>query len=223
LIREKWKRPVAMSWKRKKEKNGERGYHHGNLREALIDAALALIVKKGPDGFTFAEAAREAGVSAAAPYRHFRDRDELVVEVARRGFERFEKALKKAWNKGRPDALSALKAVGGAYLKFARDDTALYSAMFESGIAPDADRKLKLAADAAFEVLRKASETVCEIIEESRRPPSMMVALHIWAQAHGVASLFARGDAARRSLPMQPEELLEAGILIYLDGLGIKR
>lgn len=212
-----------MSWKRQKEKNGERGYHHGNLREALIDAALALIIKKGPDGFTFAEAAREAGVSAAAPYRHFRDRDELVVEVARRGFERFTKALKNAWNRGKPDPLSALKAVGTAYLKFAREDTALYSAMFESGIAPDADRELKKAADAAFEVLRKGAEAVCETIEEEKRPPAMMVALHIWAQAHGVASLFARGDAARRSLPMQPEELLEAGILIYLDGLGIKR
>jgi AcrR family transcriptional regulator len=212
-----------MSWKRQREKRRERGYHHGNLREALIDAALALIVKKGPDGFTFAEAAREAGVSPAAPYRHFRDRDELVVEVARRGFDRFTKVLDKAWNKGHPDALSALTAIGSAYLNFANTDTALFSAMFESGISPDAERELKLAADGAFEVLRKAADAVCATIDESNRPPSMMVALHIWSQAHGVASLFARGDAARRSLPMKPEDLLEAGILIYLDGFGINR
>ncbi len=212
-----------MSWKRHKENRGERGYHHGNLREALIDAALALIAKKGPDGFTFAEAAREAGVSPAAPYRHFRDRDELVVEVARRGFNRFAKLLNKAWNKGRPDALSALNAVGSAYLKFASSDAALYNAMFESGVAPDSERELKRAADGAFEIIRKAADLVCESIEENKRPPSLMVALHLWSQAHGVASLFARGDAARRSLPMQPEDLLEAGILIYLDGLGIER
>ncbi len=212
-----------MSWKRRKNNDGERGYHHGNLREALIDAALALIVKKGASGFTFAEAAREAGVSAAAPYRHFRDRDELVVEVARRGFERFTKILKKARKNGKPDALSALQAIGTAYLKFAKNDAALFGAMFESGIAADADRDLEKAADAAFEVLRVASEEVCELIDEEKRPPSMMVALHIWSQAHGVASLFARGDAARRPLPMSAKDLLEAGILIYLDGLGIRR
>ena len=68
-----------MSWKER-----GRGYHHGNLREALIQAALDLIAEKGPTGFTFAEAARSAGVSPAAPYRHFRDRDELLSDVARR-------------------------------------------------------------------------------------------------------------------------------------------
>ena len=73
-----------------------RGYHHGNLREALINAALDLIAQKGPSGFTFAEAARQAGVSPAAPYRHFRDRDELVADVALRGFARFEAALSRA-------------------------------------------------------------------------------------------------------------------------------
>ena len=65
-----------MSWKHR----GPRGYHHGNLKEALIRAALELIAKKGPAGFTFAEAARFAGVSPAAPYRHFRDRDELLAD-----------------------------------------------------------------------------------------------------------------------------------------------
>ena len=66
-----------MSWSRQ---DGPRGYHHGNLKEALIRAALELIAKKGPAGFTFAEAARFAGVSPAAPYRHFRDRDELLAD-----------------------------------------------------------------------------------------------------------------------------------------------
>ena len=67
-----------MSWSRQGGRSGPRGYHHGNLKEALIDAALELIAQKGPAGFTFAEAARWAGVSPAAPYRHFRDRDELM-------------------------------------------------------------------------------------------------------------------------------------------------
>jgi AcrR family transcriptional regulator len=77
-----------MSWQQD-GRGGRRGYHHGNLREALIHAALQLISQKGPAGFTFAEAARQAGVGPAAPYRHFRDRDALMADVARRGFERF--------------------------------------------------------------------------------------------------------------------------------------
>ena len=85
-----------MSWSKDREGTGRRGYHHGNLREALIRAALSLIAEKGPSGFTFAEAARSAGVSPAAPYRHFRDRDELMADVARRGFELFETGLSKA-------------------------------------------------------------------------------------------------------------------------------
>jgi hypothetical protein len=80
---------INMSWSKDERGGGPRGYHHGNLKEALLRAALELIAQKGPAGFTFAEAARWAGVSPAAPYRHFRDRDELLANVALRGFERF--------------------------------------------------------------------------------------------------------------------------------------
>jgi hypothetical protein len=69
--------------------------------------------------------------------------------------------------------------------------------------------------------LRAAAEKLCAQMPPRGRPPALMVALHIWAVAHGIASLFGRGDAARRSLPMSPEELLEAETLIYLKGLGI--
>src|SRR5271170_2919640 len=96
-----------MSWS-KEGRGGPRGYHPGDLREALIRAALELIAQKGPAGFTFAEAARWAGVSPAAPYRHFRDRDELMASVALRGFEQFEVALARAWDDGRPDEFIAL-------------------------------------------------------------------------------------------------------------------
>src|SRR5271169_384532 len=104
--------PIHMKWGRQ---SGPRGYHHGNLKEALVRAALELIAEKGPAGFTFADAARSAGVSPAAPYRHFRDRDELLADVARRGFEQFAEALAKAWDEGRPDVMSAFDRLGKAY------------------------------------------------------------------------------------------------------------
>src|SRR5579863_9002777 len=198
-----------------------RGYHHGNLKEALVQAALDLIAQKGPSGFTFAEAARFAGVSPAAPYRHFRDRDELLASVALRGFAQFEAALSRAWDEGRPDAFSALDRLGRAYLEFARAEPAYYSAMFEAGIPLTTSQELRDAGERAFSVLRSAAEKICAQMTGQRRPPALMVALHIWSMSHGIASLFGRGDSARRTLPMSPEELLEAETLIYLRGLGV--
>jgi AcrR family transcriptional regulator len=207
-----------MSWAGRGD--GRRGYHHGNLREALIKAALDLIEKKGPAGFTFADAARWAGVSSAAPYRHFRDRDALIADVARRGFDLFADRLEHAWNDGRPEPFTAFENVGRAYLAFAREELAYYSAMFEAGLSFDDDPGLRQAADRSFAVLRRASEVLCARLPSDKRPPALMMSLHAWALAHGIASLFARGDGGRRRLPMAPEELLEAGFLIYLQGLG---
>jgi AcrR family transcriptional regulator len=209
-----------MSWRKEHGRN-ERGYHHGNLKEALLQAALGLIAEKGAAGFTFADAARMAGVSPAAPYRHFRDRDELLSNIAQRGFEQFETALSEAWDDGRPDTVTAFERVGKAYLAFAREKPAFYSAMFESGLAPDVSASLQAAAERAFAVIRAAAERLAALAPQgSPRPPALMMALHIWSMSHGVASLFARGDAARRKLPMTAEELLEAEVLIYLRGLG---
>ena len=197
-----------------------RGYHHGNLREALIEAALRLIGEKGPAGFTVAEAARAAGVSPAAPYRHFRDRDELMADIARRGFEAFATSLRKAWDHGRPTPRIALLRLGAAYLAFARTEPAAYAAMFESGTPISSHAELHAASEDAFAALREACEAAIAGIAAAKRPPVLMVALHIWALSHGIASLFARGDAARRPLPMSPEDLLEAGVLVYLDGFS---
>ena len=203
-------------------RGGRRGYHHGNLREALISAALDLIARKGPAGFTFAEAARAAGVSAAAPYRHFRDRDALMADVARRGFELFEQRLTAAWDEGRPDALVALERMGRAYLAFAREEPAYFSAMFEAGVPlgehPNCARPA-IVRSACCAARARRWRRACP----RPAPAGMMMALHIWSLSHGIASLFARGDAARRTLPMTPEELLEAATLIYLDGLGIAK
>jgi AcrR family transcriptional regulator len=212
-----------MSWSKDEpgERDAPRGYHHGNLREALIHAALELIARKGTAGFTFAEAARFAGVSPAAPYRHFRDRDELMASVALRGFEQFEAALARAWDGGRPDAFAALDRLGKAYLDFAHAQPAFYSAMFEGGVPVGASPSLRGASERAFAVLRGAADAICAAMPTAGRPPALMVALHIWTMAHGVASLFGRADGAQRTLPMSPAELLEAHVLVYLRGLGV--
>jgi len=210
---------MTMSWTRRPPE--KRGYHHGNLREALIEAALKLISEKGPSGMTFAEAARSAGVSPAAPYWHFCYRDALMADIVRCGFERFEAALAKGWNGGKPNVRQAFEAIGRAYLAFARDEPAYFSAMFESGLDLTGYPEVRQAGERAFEVLRQACEAVAATIPGGKRPPAMMMALHIWSLSHGIAALFGRGDGARRPIPMTPEDLLEAASLIYLQGLGV--
>ena len=208
-----------MRWKHGGRES--RGYHHGNLKEALMRAAIELIAEKGPGGFTFADAARSAGVSAAAPYRHYRDRDALLSDVAQRGFEMFEQKLLSAWDDGRPKPLTAFERVGKAYLAFAREEPAFYSAMFEAGIPLDASPELRAVGDRAFAVLRNACEVLIATLPAQKRPPALMMALHIWAMSHGIASLFGRGESSQRKLPMTAEDLLEAQLLIYLRGLGL--
>jgi AcrR family transcriptional regulator len=197
-----------------------RSYHHGNLKEVLLEAARKLIEQYGPAGFSLTEAARLAGVSPAAPYRHFRDRDALLAEVARHGFERFAARLDMAWNNGVPTPLSAFGNLGKAYLAFARDEPASYAVMFETGLVDDA-KAAGPAGERAFDVLQRAAAALLRALPEKDRPPVKLVSLHIWAISHGVATLFAQGGAEARRLPLPAEEILESAMLVYLKGLGI--
>ncbi|TNE58169.1 MAG: TetR/AcrR family transcriptional regulator [Alphaproteobacteria bacterium] len=199
----------------------KRGYHHGDLAEAMTDVALKLIAEFGPAGFTLAEVARVIGVSAAAPYRHFKDREALIAHIASRGFEKFTAALNAAWNEGAPDPGTAFMNVGRAYLKFAEREPAYYAAMFEARLPTQLQQEVTDASTDAFAVLRQAVETLIADMPKPKRPPAMMVALHIWSLSHGIADLFGRNNPNAHPIPMEPEDLLEAGVLIYLEGLGI--
>ncbi len=196
-------------------------YHHGNLREAMIEAALGLIATAGANGFTLAEVARAVGVSGAAPYRHFRDRNALVGEIARQGFDKFAEQLFAAWDDGRPNPVAAIEAVARAYLAFARTEPAFYAAMFEPGFPLEDDPALLASSERAFGVFRLAADAATRTMPARGRPPALMVALHFWSLAHGIASLFIEGPSgSRRKLPMPPEDLLEAALLIYLQSVG---
>lgn len=200
----------------------KRGYHHGNLRQALVDAALTLIEEKGPTGFTLSEAAKAAGVTPAAVYRHFAGREDLIAEAARQGFEIFADLMEHAYGKGQPSALAALEATGRAYLAFARRFPGHYVAMFESGISINRNPDLALVANRGLGVLEKAAGDLMAEVPNGKRPPARMVSAHIWALSHGVVELFARGAPGTKS-PFPPEDLLESGIGVYLRGLGLIR
>ncbi|WP_146345369.1 TetR/AcrR family transcriptional regulator [Phaeobacter marinintestinus] len=197
----------------------KRGYHHGNLRQALIEAALQLIEEKGPTGFTLSEAAKTAGVTPAAVYRHFAGREDLIAEAARQGFEMFADLMQFAYDKGQPSALAAFEATGRAYLAFARKNPGHYIAMFESGISLNRTPELAAAAARARSVLEQAAADLSQRIPPEKRPPASMFSAHIWALSHGVVELYARNTGT--ASPFPPEDLLETGIGIYLRGLGL--
>lgn len=196
------------------------GYHHGNLKQALIDAALELIAERGPQGFTLSEAAKAAGVTPAAVYRHFAGREDLIAECAVQGYAIFADLMDYAFNDGQPSALKGFEAVGRAYLAFARRYQGHYMAMFESGLSLNDHPEMALGAARTQRVLDRAAEALSRHIPPEKRPPAAMFSAHVWAMSHGVVELFARGAPGARS-PFPPEELLETGIGIYLRGLGL--
>jgi AcrR family transcriptional regulator len=196
-----------------------RGYHHGRLKDALVEAARALIAEHGPAGFTLAEAAKRVGVTGAAPYRHFADRNALIGELARRGFELFGESLAGAWDDGRPDARAALKRMGHAYLSFARAEPGLYSAMFQE--ARHLHQPLSsVVAVKAFEGLGRAAAAV--LAGANVTPAEIRhLAFELWALSHGTAMLAVAGhlDPARGD---DPSAILDRGAEALIDS-ALKR
>ena len=198
----------------------KRRYHHGNLRQTLVDTALLLIETKGPTGFTLSEVAKNAGVAPAAVYHHFESRNDLIAEAALQGFNIFAERMEKAYNGRQPNALHAFKAAGQSYLDFTRAHRGHYIAMFESGLSLQRSPELNHAAMDAQNVLHAAAVELSKKIPLEKRPPPQMFAAHIWALSHGVVELFVCGTPGECS-PFPAEQLLERGMGIYLRGLGL--
>lgn len=195
-------------------KPGKRGYHHGNLRAALISATRELLAARGPQGFTLADAARKAGVSAAAPYRHFEDRDALMQAVAHEGFVLFGKQIFAA-TEGHCDPREALAAMGRAYLAFARAEPGYYAAMFALRHGDDAPPDEEH--DAAFQLL---ISTIASILAERNLPSDAAspLAFQIWGLSHGVATLATTGHLDDAG--MSAEDILVDGAMALLTAAG---
>jgi AcrR family transcriptional regulator len=170
-----------------------RSYHHGNLRLALIEAALELLSEGGTEALSLRAVARRAGVSAMAPYRHFADKEALLAAVAAHGFDRLEATLSAA-DSGATDPRGALAAQGAAYVRFACDDPALFRLMFGAA-RPRNSPELGSAGDAAYAMLARRVASFCL---ESERDD---VALTCWSVVHGLASLLVDGQLRQDTSP----------------------
>jgi AcrR family transcriptional regulator len=158
-------------------------YHHGDLKASLKQAALRLVRDRGPRGFSLNEASRLAGVSVAAPYRHFDDKDALLAEIARDGYELLEREIYKSVEKG-GSLRDQIVESGMAYLHFARNHADYFSVMFQSGLDrskyPEIERSVKAGLGVILD-LAKQYERTRELAE--------VRAVSAWALVHGLAGL----------------------------------
>jgi AcrR family transcriptional regulator len=160
-------------------------YHHGDLRNALLEAALIILEREGEAGLGLRDLARAVGVSAAAPYRHFDNRAALLEALAVTGFQRFTRAMQDV---AAQDTLDTLSAMGKTYVLFALNNAALFRLMFSAQLRRDNRPGLRMAADAAFATLRQVSGGDAQ--------SGRVAALAAWARVHGLAVLLLDGQIA---------------------------
>ncbi|MFN7976646.1 MAG: TetR/AcrR family transcriptional regulator [Vicinamibacterales bacterium] len=197
-------------------------YHHGDLREALIRAAVQLIEDQGPDGFTLREAARVVGVTHTAPYRHFADRDALLVAVAQEGFQGLGAAM-QARQAGLADPRARLQAIGIAYVEYA----VAHPSHFRLMHAPVADTCLEAAYVEAksqpFQILLDAI-SACQTTGQIPPGPPLRWALAAWSTVHGLADLLMSGSAFRMGVADgTPTDVARQVTADVLDGLAMAR
>lgn len=163
------------------------GYHHGDLRAELVAAVRELVEEHGPDGFSVAEAARRAGVSSAAPYKHFRDRAEILRAVAADGMDVLRAAMLAAAGRHPPGSLAAVAAIGQAYVDFARAGPGLFRLVFGLTEGHDAAPELEDKGRGCFEVVAAA------VARRLGRPGPdaevLRLSYMLWTAVHGHAFL----------------------------------
>lgn len=164
-------------------------YHHGDLRTALIEAALEIIDELGPQGLTIRKVAHRAGVSHAAPYRHFPDKDDLILAVVEKGFELLDAEMDRARREAGNDPLAQFAASGEAYLNFAMGYPAYYRVMFSGDLlSPGGNLSLRHTSREALDDLM-ASIVECQQLGLVRAGDPAAHALTILSTLHGFVSL----------------------------------
>lgn len=170
------------------ESKTERPYHHGDLRRAIVDTTMRMLAEDGGWQFTLREVARRAGVSHAAPYKHFPDKAALLAEIALVGFDGLRTALRAAQSQSDGDLAAEFVATAEAYLAFGRDNPALYRLMFGGEVASATDLHRDPRALGAF-------EAVIDLLGRGqasglfRARPVRGQAAACWAQLHGLTML----------------------------------
>jgi len=185
-----------------------KSYHHGQLKAALIAAATQLVEEKGADNFSLADACRLAGVSTAAPYRHFRDRNELLAEVVNQGFRDLAEANRAGVEAAGEGTLYGIIEMGKSYVCFAARQPGVFRMMFgQNAQVKQVDGVLETGLDCFGGLIRQV-ELYCAA--QGRDDDAREVALRLWTFVHGAASLLIDDDYAHVAPGMDVDTLIEA-------------
>src|SRR5215469_345102 len=198
----------------------KRAYHHGALKASMVEAALKLIAKHGPRGFSLSEAARLAGVSVGAPYRHFVDKEALFSEIAAQGFVELCERIEAAANTSPDDPRKRLVAIGMAYVRFAVERPSHFQVMFDSAIHRRKDSALRVPADRAYQML---AETVHEAAAKKDVKNEETLTAATWALMHGHA-MFAMDDSfTNMEFKTPPDALVHDSLELLMETPALRR
>ena len=189
-------------------------YHHGELRTALVDTALELLAQKGSFAFSLRDVARRAGVSHAAPYKHFASKLELMAEVSSKGFDMLTTEMSRAAAECTAPQ-QKLEALGSAYVAFGLKHPALYMMMFGPDVAESEERGIQYRFQACFRLLLAVLEEAADASLISREEVDA-VAMLAWAQVHGMTRLLQ--DEKIRLSPQQLHGVMRLSSVLLLPG-----
>jgi AcrR family transcriptional regulator len=203
----------------------KRPYHHGDLREALMTAALSLIDEHGVKGLALSDAAHLAGVSVAAPYRHFKDKEALLAEIAAEGFAIFRDALVHA-SQSHPaqnqpeDKVKRLVEMGVAYVDFALHHRPHFKVMWESGIIQANHPEMQQTAQQAYRLLEEAAHGLLPRAHPSRQQALVRAA---WSLVHGYAMLTLAGELPAHGSEQSDRTLLRQSLHLLVDQFATRK
>lgn len=190
--------------------SAKRAYHHGDLRAALIAAAVQILEKDGEGALTLREVARRVGVSAAAPYHHFADKHAILAAVGEEGFLHLSAAMEEAQATSGPKSRDVLRAMGVSYVRFAVRHPSHFRIMFSGILAVKECGPLHAAAQRAFGLLLGAVTGAQEAGVLIDGNPARL-ALYSWSMVHGLAMLHLNGVAQGPAGPLGTLDELAAG------------
>lgn len=181
-------------------------YHHGDLRQALIDASRQLLVEKGAENFSLADACRVAGVTTAAPYKHFRDKLEILEAIVEQGFDEMSARSLAAVKAKGEGTLAGMIAMGQAYLAFAIDETAVFRLMFGHNRAIKRAPDVEATGRACFSNVIEQVAIYCA--RNGVEGDAKQIALELWTFVHGAACLTIDEDYHKVAPGLDPADLI---------------
>jgi AcrR family transcriptional regulator len=202
-------------------------YHHGDLRQALLDATLTLIEEHGPQGFTLRAAARKARVTPGATYHHFKDKEDMVAAVAQEGFDLLWKLMHAAAQKPVASARERARNVGVAYVLFAVEHPTRFRVMLGYGVTTrTASASTAIEAMNTYRFVRQL--LVSDLTQDSAERVSEAEVLGWWSVVHGLAFLAIDGYLGKVTRSARLTEEVVRNVIDALDrrpppGSGVRR